>query len=235
MKTRREKELAARWWWRDGDAIKPEAKYNFCDGQGKPFREVFQRGEWMQFARAAFNYEVEARIKEDDARGGSRTTPGAGLIYRFQVPFPELRYWEKVGLQHEYPAQLGNSGLRAFSFQPGEKPDFVSEADWVKVLTSREQLPKDAMGFRISFFPGQTTERALMRSLQQTIRQAVERENLPFARRMTIKPPETYKWANLELADRWLSRLLTSNRQQIAAHNFLETWRAILKRSSNPA
>ena len=74
--------VEARWWWRCGGKIKPELgiQIRLWETSGVfPIRLMpggidhgrYLRCEYSNFARAAFSYEIEARIKQARANGPS--------------------------------------------------------------------------------------------------------------------------------------------------------------------
>jgi len=177
-------ELAKKWWWRcDSKDGVYEAMRIRVGGKLLPPGKF--KGLKLEYVRAAFCYEQEARVAQRE-----RKTKKS--VYRFKKPFPQLSQEQKDLLRKEFPFR-------------GWKP-----RAWERSIrtTRREDLgkmPPDGW-IDIHFWvnPSTTDRHRVLKRIGEYFDQ--QKKLLGIARRPNSKiRTKPYSWKSLEIVDNFLN------------------------------
>jgi hypothetical protein len=184
-------ELSKRWWWKSGGS---QDVYNAMQirVEGKLLPPDEFKGVKLEYVRAAFCYEHEARVAQKKL--GTKKP-----VYRFKKPFPQLSQEQKDLLRKEFPS-------RGWKPMPWERSIRTTPKDELA------QMPPDGW-IDIHFWvnPSEMKRSVVLKTIGEYVDK--QKKSLRVRKRPNSKiRTKAYSWKSLEIVDEYLNGTAVSER-----------------------
>jgi hypothetical protein len=191
-------------WWKSGSKSDVAKAMRLQIANGDPYPASWESIAFVNYVRAAFCYEHEARVRQKKRK---TKLP----VFRFKKPFPELSQSQKDSLRREFPS-LGWKPLpweRSERTTPPNKLAEMPPAGWIDIH------------FWVD--PGGTDKSVVLKEIGKYFDE--QKKSLGIKRQPNSKTrTKPYSWKSIEVLDAYL------NGTAVADHDKSNA-RLVLKRS----